>query len=160
MSGLTVPSVVPVDLFRDSQERLAIFRRNDSHFGELGNHFMVQLILEGFGVQSSPLPLVPENTINISHAGDLGGRFDPQMIETLTRIAQPKQESLLIQTEVPPRGFTGTTVIAENSEAPINKTLMIFGNSFSEKIPSLGDVTTFGQNIQAFGLLLECRNRF
>ena len=138
LSNLEVPAVMPVESFRNFQDRRSIFRRNDSHFGDAGNHLMAHLVLEGFGFPTRPYHEGIFEVAKIKHAGDLGGRFDPKMTETLSRILHPKQDRLLIHTEVPQIGFRGTTVITENPEAPIDKTLVAFGNSFLEKIPGWG----------------------
>ena len=141
---LSTPSaskaLVSLETFRLESVRDAVFRRNDSHLTLGGSALLTELVLERFGI--SPNGFATVVTRHTQHKGDLGGKFAPVVEETL---AVPSfGEGLLdkrniekVRESISP-SFNGTHQVFMNLNAPINAKIVVFGNSFFERVPSWG----------------------
>lgn len=112
------------------------FRRNDTHFTYFGNINYVNSILEKLDIDASLE--INNNLHDIDHIGDLGIKFPDQMRE---RVRFPIEDISLGEKIdiVDGAGMhTGVTYENYNADAMTEKSVIMFGNSFSERIPSWG----------------------
>jgi hypothetical protein len=130
----------PVDDMRHSKVRDHVFRRNDSHLTLAGSSILTELMLNAVKLDPGSVPCI--ETKYVDHTGDLGGKF----VQTLSeRFCVPKFNEGLLKInsaektyEKVVRGFTGTRQSFYNPEAPLEQTVVVFGNSFFERVPSWG----------------------
>jgi len=130
----------PMEQFRSSELRDSVYRRNDSHLTAAGNAILSELILAALGIELGPVAKIDVKTV--THEGDLGSKFLSPITEAL---AAPQfgtglfdQNGLTKTHETLVEGFNGIRQIFQNSTAPIKKKVVIFGNSFFERVPSWG----------------------
>lgn len=127
--------------------REVLFRRNDSHLSDAGNIFLSNLILRALGVEEPLVPCVEDRMEirSLSHFGDLGRRFDPPCSERVFRVARDLAHLTITELAEPVSrsGFVGLSYRTENPRAPLKKSLLVFGNSFFEKVPSWGMAPDF-----------------
>ncbi|WP_375283428.1 hypothetical protein [Sphingobium yanoikuyae] len=123
----------PVDLMRAGGEW---FRRNDTHFTYGGNIAYVNLLMRELGVD---VELGWSDDLRtVEHPGDLGGKFDPPMAETVQIPGGYQESGTVYKMGDPERQHTGSMFATYNPKSLVDKTLMVFGNSFSEAVPSWG----------------------
>lgn len=132
--------VAPVEDWRAHAVKEVLFRRNDSHLTVAGNASLAELILKAFGLPLVDIPQVA--TIPTRHTGDLGVKFTPEISENYHG---PKwntglldQQRIVKKLDITANGFNGIQQSFENPGAPIQKTILVFGNSFFERVPSWG----------------------
>lgn len=139
-SDIAGRSLVPLDLFREECVRNAVFRRNDSHLAVGGNAILAASILAKLDLSHYSFGNVV--TSRIRHHGDLGGKFLPPLDEDVS--APSFSDGLLDQGKIEKiyeniqTSLTGTHQVFKNSSAPIKAKLVVFGNSFFERVPSWG----------------------
>lgn len=132
----------PLDSMRNCTLNLFIFRRNDSHLTLSGNVFLAESILDLYGCEASYTNVDPIQTNEIVHIGDLGCKFDNQIEEIFIapsfnsgQLNLNKIEKIFEKID---QGLNGTIQSFFNKNALIKKTMLVFGNSFFEKVPSWG----------------------
>lgn len=132
--------LVPIAEFRADSVREAVFRRNDSHLTVAGNVYLMELILEVLGL--SDVHSVVVETHEVTHVGDLGGKFETKLPERchapLWNKGLLNQEIVQKVKDVPAEGFNGIEQVFRNPVAPINNKVAVIGNSFFERVPSWG----------------------
>lgn len=143
--------VLPLAEFRSESLRKVAYRRNDSHLSIAGNAALAGMMLDRLGCRLPALP--PVECQRVEHPGDLGGKFNPPLVEQL---AGPEWSSGLFRldamrkvNEAKADGLVASQVFI-NNEAPIDKTLVVFGNSFFALIPSWGLSPFFGALFREF----------
>lgn len=138
--------ICPIQQWRDTQIKLAVFRRNDSHLTMAGNAHLTGLILSSLGLPQKSACHV--QTSLVEHVGDLGVKYDPGFSEFFHA---PSFESGLLDQQriiktfeyIPETGFTGTTQTFYNAKPIYDHRVVVFGNSFYEKSPSWGMTPIF-----------------
>jgi hypothetical protein len=120
-----------------------IYRRNDSHLTIIGNIFIANEIIRiCAATNSTNFNIDAIETKEAIHNGDLGGKFNPPIPEKLYIPDWTKgltnQNYILKTKEIITTGHNGTKQSFICKNAPIKKSILIFGNSFFEKIPSWG----------------------
>jgi hypothetical protein len=142
-SKLDINMLSPIEKFRSEEIRELVFRKNDSHLTIVGNVLLMQWILDLLSIDITETIIKFEiETISSSHVGDLGCKFLPNISEIC--IVPDWKKGLLNQKSVNKtyeklvNGLTGTQQSFFNPNAQIDKRVLIFGNSFFEKVPSWG----------------------
>lgn len=132
--------LVPLEIFRKESIRECVFRRNDSHLTVGGNALLTELILEKLGITGYVSELVV--TKRSQHKGDLGGKYSPAVEEDLATPAFDRgfldQRRVEKVREIISPSFNGTHQVFKNENAPIKEKIVVFGNSFFERVPSWG----------------------
>jgi hypothetical protein len=123
----------PVELMRAGGEW---FRRNDTHFTYAGNIAYVNDLMRELGLDVELS--ISDETHTAEHNGDLGGKFDPPMKEALLLPAAFPDTGKIYNLGDPARRHTGSMFATCNRNYLVDKTLMVFGNSFSEAAVSWG----------------------
>lgn len=120
--------------------RYSMFRKNDSHLTDFGNTVFAETLLRGVGLKPGWDNYEFSEFSEVIHAGDLGRRFSPEARETLRLLKHPHQSVHTVKTVSPMRKsrFLGSGYEATNPDAPHHIRLMLFGNSFVERVPSWG----------------------
>ncbi|WP_314435302.1 hypothetical protein [Massilia timonae] len=151
-SHLSQTALIPLKEFREKSVRDAVFRRNDSHLTVGGNALLAELILEklGFGEKKFETVVIGYT----QHKGDLGGKFSPPIEEKLAAPSFSKglldQKNIEKVREVINPSFNGTSQVFLNRNAPIKAKLIVFGNSFFERVPSWGLSPFFASIFEEF----------
>jgi hypothetical protein len=126
------------DLFRNSPQRTDLFVRVDTHLSEKGAFLLFKTLVEKLGFTGPEEPLFHE--AGDFFAGDLSDRFFGEpLLNKRTRVSGSQVDALsasvqLIDNLDPADGRqTGTVRVWRNPRAPIQETLVAFGNSFFER---------------------------
>lgn len=133
--------LIPIRELKDDNVKEYVYRRNDSHLTVGGDAYLVEIILEALGLIKYECPNV--ETQEIVHIGDLGGKFIPQIREychaPLWDNGLLDQRHIVKTSEIiPNNGFNGIEQEFYNNNAAIDKTILVIGNSFFERVPSWG----------------------
>lgn len=137
---INAPLLVPLNILRSDELKEYIFRRNDSHLTVIGNMLLTDLIIKHLGIENLVCPMPDFN--EVTHIGDLGVKFEQPIAESL--FVPNWTSGLLCQTQLKNvrntivSGFNGTIQAFLNPDALIDKKIVVFGNSFFEKVPSWG----------------------
>lgn len=130
----------PLDELRSPHVKNCCFRRNDSHLTIGGNAVLADLLLGAVEIDPGDIPFISSKRIN--HIGDLGSKFaapiDEQFAAPLFTSGLLNEISLEKTDETVAAGFNGTRQSFLNRTAPIRQSIVVFGNSFFEKVPSWG----------------------
>ena len=126
---------VPIDLMK-SHFPEQWFRRNDTHFTYFGNINYVNSLLRSLDIDVA-LEL-KRNLQNIEHVGDLGVKFSNVMKEYVRFPVEDISSGETINIVDGAGMHTGVTYANYNMDAVTDKSVIMFGNSFSERIPSWG----------------------
>ena len=110
-----------------------VFRRNDTHLSPNGNFEFARFILEAIGYKIDFNALLYENAIEV--IGDLGSKFNPPIPEKVNHfsLAEKRPAPSVVfdnSAEYLPERHIGISIHLSNIDAPVQKTLRIFGNSF------------------------------
>ena len=110
-----------------------VFRRNDTHLSPFGNFKFADFILKSLGYNYDFGKLVSTGFQEI--IGDLGSKFDPQIVEqveyfTCSNLSSTPQVFFDNSSEYLPDRHIGISIQFINPKAPFQKSLRIFGNSF------------------------------
>lgn len=123
---------VHVSLFKPKSP-IETFRKNDTHLSPMGNIEFCNFILVSLGIniQYHGLIFVGANEF----IGDLGSKFEPPISElvkfhSLTDDFSKPQIISDNSLEYLPSRHVGISIRLSNANAPVNKTLRVFGNSF------------------------------
>lgn len=144
--------ICPVESWREIDVREAIFRRNDSHLNVAGNSLLAQIIIENVGVNLIESLYI--EVCKVSHIGDLGCKFKIPISEDL--YAPRFDVGLLDQSKIYKThekivdGFNGIQQYFYNPCAPIKLSVLVFGNSFFERVPSWGVSPLFASLFERF----------
>lgn len=134
---------IPISDLRNPDVVESVFRRNDSHLTVAGNAYLVDIALARLGLGNIAIenPIVP--TTVVTQVGDLGIKF-PKKLGELVHAPDFKsgfldQARLEKTREVlnPPRHL-GSQIAFRNKNAPIDKKIVVYGNSFFSLCPSWG----------------------
>lgn len=141
----------PLEELRLPIVRESIFRKNDSHLTIFGNALISELILKRFNIPTDGICKI--TTMETEQVGDLGSKFQNPIYEKL--IAPAFDSSLDISAlnkthEKIVDGFNGTIQCFENEKPVIDKTIVVFGNSFFERVPSWGMSPIFASLFKRF----------
>jgi hypothetical protein len=126
------------DRFLGSTAREALFRRNDTHLTEYGNLLLTDALLSLAGAKTDWAHYDLSATSAIVHAGDLGHRFAPPARETVLRLFHPVADVVVTSHDHPSRkgNVVGLSYSTVNPRAPVDRSILVFGNSFIERFPS------------------------
>lgn len=139
-----LPSSLYIPFINESNEiKNLVFRRNDSHLTIVGNiHVATEIIRICTNFNEKLFKVDPIETNEVTHNGDLGGKFIPPISEKLHAPDWTKgltnQKKITKTKQVIPTGHNGTKQSFMCEDAPIKKSILVFGNSFFEKVPSWG----------------------
>jgi hypothetical protein len=130
-----------------------VFRRNDTHLSPNGNFEFARFIVEAIGYKIGFNGLLPEDAIEV--IGDLGSKFNPPIPEKVHQfsLADSRAAPSVVfdnSAEFLPERHVGISIHLSNIDAPVQKTLRIFGNSFlgvGHKYATLWLLGTFFQNV-------------
>jgi len=146
---------IPINELRSSDIVESIYRRNDSHLTIGGNSCIVDIALDrlglgGISIENSTIP-----TTVVTQVGDLGIKF-PKKLGEQVHAPDFKSGFLgqagLVKTREslnPPRHL-GSEISFRNENAPIDKTLVVYGNSFCSLSPSWGMSPFFASLFREF----------
>ena len=132
--------ICPLELMRQTELRQAIFRRNDSHLTLAGNALLTEMVLAALAIETADVPFI--ETSEVKHVGDLGGKFHESIAEIYhaprfnTGLLDQASVNKVLEVQVV--GFNGNRQDFNNPTAPIKKSVLVFGNSFFERVPSWG----------------------
>lgn len=120
--------------------RESVFRRNDSHLTVAGNALLTDSIMDKMGV--SPFEISQIATKVITHSGDLGIKFESIITEQVSAplwnqglFAKSNWDKVV---DYNPGNLNGIRQVIINNGAPIKNKIVVFGNSFFERVPSWG----------------------
>lgn len=143
---------IPIAEFKQEFLCDVIFRKNDSHFSIFGIAYLTELILEKIGVVGFYPPFI--ETAMVEHVGDLGSKFDSVVKESLCVPLWDSglltQKKLFKKIDIKPGGLNGIEQVFVNSEPLIDKKIVVFGNSFFERVPSWGMSPIFASLFSEF----------
>lgn len=110
-----------------------VFRRNDTHLSPNGNFEFARFIMEAIGFKIDFNGLLHEAAIEV--IGDLGSKFDPPISELvkLYSLTGEFSKPQIVSDNSPeylPSRHVGISIRLSNANAPVTKTLRVFGNSF------------------------------
>jgi len=142
----------PLAEFHNEQVREIIFRRNDSHLTIAGNALLADLIMDKMGVPSFEISQIATRVI--THSGDLGVKFQNIITEQVSAplwnqglFADSSWERVV---DYNPGTLNGIRQVIINHSAPIKNKIVVFGNSFFEKVPSWGLSPFFAATFSEF----------
>jgi SAM-dependent methyltransferase len=139
----------PVEELRDDPNLLSIFRRNDTHFGYYGSVLYLEKMLDRLDLGG--LMLSPDTELkSLEHAGDLGSKFSPVLKERLFLPRNNIDYGILYPISNSNIRHTGSAFSTYNVNAPIKKSIVVFGNSFFEHVNSWGMSPYIAQNFERF----------
>jgi hypothetical protein len=141
LSNIPDPSLLcPILDLKEPNIKFNVYRKNDSHLTILGNVIIADLILNKLNLNFQINSELILNTV--SHIGDLGSKFQNKIEEFF--LAPNFQNGFLAQAfinktnETLVDGLVGTAQSFVNNNFFINKSVLVFGNSFFERCPSWG----------------------
>ncbi len=130
-----LPLVYPEQALRDGRSQGETYLRTDSHLTPRGNVLLALATLGELGVSAE---LLPAELGHASHshlgAGDLGLHFDPPVMEVMTPLAGRSRASLISDNwaEITAiGGHIGTRRVFRHDRALDNRTVVVFGDSYS-----------------------------
>jgi alginate O-acetyltransferase complex protein AlgJ len=122
-----------------------IYQRTDSHLTFQGNRVLLASVLSDLEIESSPdFSEMPLRSYPV--AGDLGARFDPQIVSIVSepgslghaRIVQDNREQIAAVD-----GHIGTQRIFHNEQASDPRVAVVFGDSFAFASPDTPGLSWF-----------------
>lgn len=142
---LGLPLVYPLERLRDARAGGEVYLRTDSHYSLRGNFVVHAAVAEALGVE--PLP---ESTIDGFQAytapGDLGGRFDPKVIEVMTSM-MTFGDAVVTEDNRPQVAATGGHIgsrrVFRNETARDARTAVLFGDSYGFADPGYEGLVWF-----------------
>jgi hypothetical protein len=131
---------IAFDRFCSSNFPKSIFRRNDSHLTEFGNILLADTILKFANAEPDWSKIDLDKVKPCQHAGDLGARCEPKTSEIFKRVQYTTSQCKIVEKDYKERRgqLVGLEYTAVNPAAPTNKRILVFGNSFVERVPSWG----------------------
>lgn len=128
------------DSFINSQAKESLFRRNDTHLTEAGNLILASHLLAQLELPEVDIAFHCKAMSHTGHAGDIGRRFDPVAKETLTRLYHDWTLfcSETLSGPIHQDGVLGISYQLVHQKPRTKARLMVFGNSFIERVPSWG----------------------
>ncbi|WP_161893083.1 hypothetical protein [Pseudomonas juntendi] len=135
--------LIPINELRNPDVSGSVFRRNDSHFTIAGNACVTDIVLSRLGMSNINIENSIVPTSVVKQVGDLGIKFPKKIGEHLH--APDFKNGFLDQSKIhkikelinPPRHL-GSQVSFRNNNAPIDKKIVVYGNSFFSMCPSWG----------------------
>lgn len=127
-----LPITYPLEELRSAAATTEVYLRTDTHLTFRGNQLLFTSVQDALGL-SRPLELgdLPFNTYPI--AGDLGGKFNPEIVSIVSEpgslVAAHIVEDNRAEIEAVD-GHIGTRRVFRNERAPDRRTAVIFGDSF------------------------------
>lgn len=123
-----------LELFEEWHHPISPFQRYDSHLSPTGSLAMTKAIIDALpDCDGTILDHIALDTTAF-HTGDLAERFfGIPLWEEYNEPAQDvfgSHEPQLVFSKIPERGVMGLHRIWKNKTAPINKSIVVFGNSF------------------------------
>lgn len=144
--------LIPLSEMKDIRVRKSVYRRSDSHLTIAGSALLSELLLKKFNLQNLNIEKV--KTKVMKHAGDLGTKFEESISEVLhVPILDDgllNQSKLKLIDDVIASGFNGSRQVFINESSVTDKKLIVFGNSFFEKIPGWGMSPIFAAIFREF----------
>ncbi len=127
-----LPLLYPLAELRAAAAREHVYLRTDTHLTFRGNELLFAALCEPLGIEAAP-DLTGLATRPYVAAGDLGVKFEPQVVEVIdapstlhnARIAQDNREAI-----AETGGHVGTRRVYVNEAAPDPRTAVLFGDSF------------------------------
>ncbi len=148
--------LIPLTHWRINFLKGEVFRRSDSHLSIIGNIMLLCQILDELKLGVPPQAGV---AVRVSHqTGDLGSKFTPALKEEMF-IPEFRQgilsgiEHFNVVNESIKTGSSGVRQVFINKEAPFKKKIVVFGNSFFDRVPSWGLSPFFCALFQEFHFL-------
>lgn len=134
---------IPINELKNPEVVNSVFRKNDSHFTIAGNSCVTEIVLYRLGLSNIIIdrPIIPTSVVK--QVGDLGVKFPKKLGEHLH--APDFKSGFLNQNNIkkikevlnPPRHL-GSKISFRNENAPIDKKIVVYGNSFFSMCPSWG----------------------
>lgn len=121
--------IYPIDVLRGDLAQFC--RKTDSHYTTLGTHAIYECIAS----RIPSAPSIPPPALRPAlHAGDLGSRLAPPIVEP-TKFAASNGSMSIVEDNWPERmaagGHRGTRRVFRNHDAPDNRRVVVFGDSFA-----------------------------
>ena len=149
----------PLELFRKWARYGDIFRRNDSHLNFFGLFHLYQFVCDALSLQPDPT-LFDMTMVQTVQTGDLGGKFDPNIRESLfapdhTAFLERLNGRLVWKYDnsktFRERGkHNGIQVVTECPSAKNPIRLLVFGNSFFDHPFSWGFSPFLSQSVREY----------
>lgn len=161
---------IPISELRRPDAVESVYRRNDSHLTIAGNAYIVEIILERLGLSNLNIeqPIIP--TTIVTQIGDLGIKFPVKLGE---QVHAPdfkagfldQSRPLKINEKLNPPRHLGSEISFRNESAPIDRKIVVYGNSFCSLSPSWGMSPFFAALFKEFHFIWsyevnfeQCRN--
>jgi alginate O-acetyltransferase complex protein AlgJ len=127
-----LPIVYPLAELRAAAAHEAVYLRTDTHLTFRGNELLFESVRGALGI-AAPLDLSALATESYVTAGDLGGKFDPPILNVVSnpltlhraRIVEDNRDAIAAVD-----GHIGTRRVFVNDEAPDERVAVVFGDSF------------------------------
>jgi alginate O-acetyltransferase complex protein AlgJ len=129
-----LPLVYPQAALCDRRKDAETYLRTDSHLTTGGNLLLAQATMTALGVSTTLLPQVRDAATAYLAAGDLGSHFDPPMLEVMRPMAAASEASIVFDNwaEISAHGgHIGTMRVFRRDDAPDQRTVVVFGDSYS-----------------------------
>ena len=127
-----LPITYPLEELRARAQHEDVFLRTDSHLSLVGNHVLHHALCAALGVPSR-VTLEAAPRAEYLTSGDLGSRFDPQILE-VARIVRGLLGACVTEDNrdeiAAVGGHIGTRRVYVNDGAPDARTAVIFGDSY------------------------------
>jgi hypothetical protein len=132
LDGTDVPITYPIADLRRRSDDTPVFLRTDTHLTYSGNATLYASIREQIGGPAVGPGIDPGRSRYLT-SGDLGSRFDPQVVEVVAhagslgraRITADNRDEMAAV-----GGHIGTRRVFANDHAPDGRTVVLFGDSF------------------------------
>lgn len=141
-----LPISYPLEACRAAaQHGMSVFERTDSHLSLKGNRLLHEALCGALG-ERSPAPHGELPSVEYAWSGDLGRRFDPQIVEVVRRV-----EGLLAARMIDDNreqvaavgGHIGTRRVFANDSAPDGRVAVVFGDSYAFAAPKYQGMSWF-----------------
>jgi hypothetical protein len=129
-----LPLLYPVDHLVEARQSGEAYLFTDSHLTPMGNRVLASAIVERLGASSALLPRIPDSHNPHLGAGDMGLHFDPPIAEVMQPLVGLSQAEIISDNwqEIAALGaHVGIVRIFHRKDAPDNRTVVIFGDSYA-----------------------------
>jgi hypothetical protein len=130
-AGLSL--IYPARELRDARANGDTFLLTDSHLTVRGNRLLAEATMRELGVSPTLLQAIDHSTRPHLSVGDLGGHFDPPVVEIMHQMAAVSLATVVSDnwTEVSNvGGHIGAKRVFRHDAAPDKRTVVIFGDSY------------------------------
>jgi hypothetical protein len=128
-----LPLVYPCEVLREARAGGETYMTTDSHLTNRGNRLLALATVEALGASPALLDGVSADQLSYVASGDLGRHFTPPIVELQQRFVAPSAAAIVEDNwpEVSSAGgHIGTLRVFRRDDAPDDRTVVVFGDSY------------------------------